>query len=762
MVNKIRRRILMAGALSPVASYVFGAVNPITNENALTGDAAWRVSNYPTFFDWGTQTFSSGVPYPEIEGYASASSVNIGETIGFHVNCAQATFTLKVYRLGWYGGRGSRLMTQIPLTGVKQQIPTPSSLGAIDCNWAQTYALAIPISWTSGMYYAKLVAASGVESAITFVVRDDARDADFIFQSAFNTAQAYNNWGGKSLYEFNSKGSQRATAVSFNRPDSDEGGAGQVTKWELSMIRFLEREGYDVKYIANMDVHNNPSVLLRGKGFLSVGHDEYWSYEMKSAVQTAVDAGKHMAFLGANTCYWQVRISGRTMLAYKENYASDPFMNTDKKRVTGRWRDLPAIGVTDPIARPENNLLGVQYHGDPVNSDLIVFDPTHWIFAGTNVVKGTRFAGLLGYETDAIFANGFSPANLQKVMESPDAFGSSHCTSYTHTSGALVFAAGTMQWSWGVDFVPSWAPNSGTNRTNATFQQINRNLLSRMSGGILSAPTNVRVTGNVIQWDPVSGAATYDLYRSGTSNAPLGTPYKSGLTTPSFVENTPLGTTAYYKIVARNGAASSAPSAEVSIVGTLTKTAQTITFQPLAAKKVGDPAFQISATASSGLPVTFSSLTPSVVTVSGTTVTIVAAGTAIIAANQAGNATYEPAPQVTQSFAVTAATTGNPPLAPSKLTGYSCNTGCWAYASQGGAALRINWTQSTSPGITTNTVYRGNGTTGALTAIATISAATTYIDKSAVVGQTYHYRVTATNLGGTSPMSNDTAVAMMV
>jgi fibronectin type 3 domain-containing protein len=181
--------------------------------------------------------------------------------------------------------------------------------------------------------------------------------------------------------------------------------------------------------------------------------------------------------------------------------------------------------------------------------------------------------------------------------------------------------------------------------------------------------------------------------------------------------------------------------------------AQSIAFGGLSSQQVG-ASFTISASASSGLPVSFTSLTPAVASVSGNVVTSLAVGTAVIAANQVGNAQYSTAPQVTQSFAVTQATAIQPPTG---LTGYACDTGCWA--AYQGLGIRINWTQSSSPNIVSNTIYRGNGQTGATSVVGTIPAGTFYLDKNVVKGQTYHYLVSATSSSGvTSALSNDTAV----
>src|SRR5205807_1234894 len=128
----------------------------------------------------------------------------------------------------------------------------------VECRWTNPYVLAIPSTpgdptdWASGVYLAKLTTGvSGKQSYIIFAVRDDARPSSYLFQSSVTTFQAYNSWGGKSLYDFSSTGG-RAFKVSFNRPYDDGAGTGNfvngVSGWEHNMLRFLEREGYDVAY----------------------------------------------------------------------------------------------------------------------------------------------------------------------------------------------------------------------------------------------------------------------------------------------------------------------------------------------------------------------------------------------------------------------------------------------------------------------------------------------------------------------------------
>ena len=219
----------------------------------------------------------------------------------FFISTAEPSYTLELFRLGWYGGAGGlRVSNPVKLNGILQPTPVPDSItGLIECNWNTSYELRANTQpgfkqrWRSGIYLAKLTAASGKQSYIKFVVRDDRRKPELLFQSSVTTDQAYNNWpgmdqGGRSLYDFNSANA-RAFKVSFNRPYIKGSGTGFFFDWECNMLRFLERENYDVGYCTSIDTHTRPKLLLRSRGFLSVGHDEYWSNEMRKHVEKARD-----------------------------------------------------------------------------------------------------------------------------------------------------------------------------------------------------------------------------------------------------------------------------------------------------------------------------------------------------------------------------------------------------------------------------------------------------------------------------------------
>jgi len=449
----------------------FAHANIITTENARPGTDLWRLSHSPS---------------ADVAAYASSASVIAGDRIRFYVSTPDPRIDVEIFRMGWYGGLGGRRVTgAVERKGGTQPMPEPDADGMIRCNWSESYSLVIPKNWVSGFYLARITGKpSGKQNHVIFVVREE-RKADLLFQSSVTTYQAYNNWGGKSLYAHNSNGAP-AKKVSFDRPYAlPSGPADFLIGWEYDMVRWLEREGYDVTYGTNIDTHARPAMLRRVKAFLSVGHDEYWSWEMRANVEAARDAGIHLGFFSGNTCYWQIRLEDnlRTIVAHKETaLKTDPLAldadTTNDARVTSRWRDAP-------VSRPEEALIGVMSGESQIDGDIVIDDASHWVFANTKLANGDRLRGLLGYEVDAIIGTQ-SPPGLVRLAHSPyvkitntSRTGFSDMTIYTAKSGAIVFAVGTIQWSWGLD---GYGNAARSDRVNAAAQQITRNVLDRMIG----------------------------------------------------------------------------------------------------------------------------------------------------------------------------------------------------------------------------------------------------------------------------------------
>jgi Ca2+-binding RTX toxin-like protein len=495
--------------------------NKITVENQKQGNPV---------SEWGIEGDGSG----NIQGFATEISTNIGQTVSFKIATDSTDYRIEIYRLGYYGGAGARKVGTVDVNLASAQVqPHPivdMSRGLIDCgNWSVSASWTIPSDMVSGVYIAKLVREDGTAGAshIPFIVRDDSSASDIVFQTSDTTWQAYNAWGGASLYygevpvdpadmigytppncSCGLTAIGRASAVSYNRPfitnTSPSGGTHDfIFGVEHSAIRWLEQNGYDVSYISGVDATRSGSLLLNHEAFLSVGHDEYWSAEQRTNVEAARDAGVDLAFWSGNEVYWKVRwetsIDGngtpyRTMVCYKETWGGTPDPSSTS---TGTWRD-PRFA--DPGQEPENSLTGTLFTVDSYRLDTITipYDYSNLRFwRNTDVAElqpGQTFSlvqNLLGYEWDSDVENGYRPAGLINMSLSTVSvatylrdYGTTigpadvthSLTMYRAESGALVFGAGTVFWSWGLD-----ANHEGaTTPTDPNVQQAMVNMFADM------------------------------------------------------------------------------------------------------------------------------------------------------------------------------------------------------------------------------------------------------------------------------------------
>src|SRR4051812_14061042 len=427
--------------------------NPIMMENQLAGNpqSEWDVS---------------GSGDPNIQGYATEISVNKGTLVSFKIKLQPAVaggYIIDVYRLGYYSGDGARLVaTVVPtaqqITDAKNQPACQKDLvtGLIDCgNW-NVSATFDTTGLVSGVYIARPRRTdNGGASHIPFIVRDDARRADVLFQTSDTTWEAYNTYpgpadGGASLYcDYNSSGglsnaggayscATRAAKVSYNRPfdTRDLNKNSWIFNGEYPMLRWLEANGYDVKYWAGVDTDRfgaSPSIGLRSsvapKAFLSVGHDEYWSGQQRANVESARNGGINLAFFSGNEMFWKTRYEAsaidssayRTLVSYKETFAAgtqrlDPDPSAPW---TGTWRD---DRFTPPLdgGRPENGLTGQLWMVNCCSDRLIIGSE----YKNLRFWKNTPVAALapgatyvtppqtLGYEWDEDVDNGARPDGL--------------------------------------------------------------------------------------------------------------------------------------------------------------------------------------------------------------------------------------------------------------------------------------------------------------------------------------------------------------
>jgi len=422
--------------------------NPVGAENALPGSRGWAI-----------QPARSTL----VEGYASEVSVAPGDTVHLHVSTSPgARYRVAVYRVGWYRGRGGRLIACVPgcrldHAGSTRATPAPDpSSGLLELSWPVTDTVQVGAGWVSGYYLANLVLTSGSDAGrgswVPFIVRaPSSRSATILVQAAVNTWQAYNRWGGRSLY-WNHTG-VGDDHVSFDRPYDQRGMprmAGRFANlpqaWEFPLVRFLERYGYDVAYTTDVDTDQNPGELLRHKLVMSAGHDEYWTTTMRDAFERARAAGVNLAFMGANTGYWQMRYddSRRTIIEYRTG-DRDPEPNTALKTV--RFRDLIP-------ARPECTLEGVQSYGIGYGDYTAVaagYTPPDPWFAGTGFKGTSRLPSLVGYEYDTLVDGCVNPAPTVLFHYSGHNVPSADAVRTIAPSGARIFATGSIRFATQLD-----------------------------------------------------------------------------------------------------------------------------------------------------------------------------------------------------------------------------------------------------------------------------------------------------------------------
>ncbi len=473
---------LVLSVLPPVAlgqASCTAPQNAIQAENCLPG-------NPPS------QWYVAGTGSPNIQGFATDISVNAGQTISFKISTNAVLWRIDIYRLGYYQGNDGRLITSIspsvPLPQIQPSCVTDAPTGLIDCgNWGISASWTVPSSTVSGVYFAKLLRLdTGEAGPVIFIVRNDSSHSAILDQTSDTTWQAYNTYGGNSLYAGNPPVG-RAYKVSYNRPINID----DFFAYEFPIVRFLETNGYDVSYFTGVDADRNGALITQHKVFLSVGHDEYWSGGQRANVEAARDAvvnPLNLAFFSGNEIFWKTRwepsIDGtstpyRTLVCYKESSANariDPLDSGSSPIWTGLWQD-PRFSPPADGGRPENALSGTWFKVDPAYDAITVPQADgrmrYWrntSIAGLGLGQvATMPTGTLGYEFDEAPDNGFRPAGLMDLSTttlavsgylyfSPslgyytgNAIATHHLTLYRAPSGALVFGAGSIHYSWGVE-----------------------------------------------------------------------------------------------------------------------------------------------------------------------------------------------------------------------------------------------------------------------------------------------------------------------
>jgi hypothetical protein len=472
--------------------------NPITRENRHEGATDWQL----------TRVRPDGALYRSrwVEGYASRQSVPAGGSIDLYLSTdPPRPVRIEIFRMGYYGGRGARLMATLgPLETRSQPVPEPGPKDLHECRWERTTTLAIPAEWTSGVYLGRLTTVVDEtkepywQSYVIFIVTDD-RPAEVLFQCSDNTWQAYNRWPSHYSVYTHPKGTEGPWAdVSFDRPYGREAqfdgvvndpltmGSGEFLPLEFPLGYWLEQQGYDVAYCANSDMLT-PDRALKCKAWISVGHDEYWDIRQFRSVEKLRDAGVNLLFLSGNTICWvaplRAGFDGRPSRIF---FRGGPYGKEGGYAARRVEKNGPF-----PERGPDEGLLLGARNVDPVNGggDWIIRKPDHWIFDGTGVKAGDRIPGLIGWEyhgDPATEIPGLEVVAAGTAWQGGDNPQQWTATIYPGPKGNFVFNASTIFWAQGLSSPPGhtlpWSHWSRPHGPDPRVQRITRNLLNRAIG----------------------------------------------------------------------------------------------------------------------------------------------------------------------------------------------------------------------------------------------------------------------------------------
>ncbi len=417
-------------------------------QNKLPGTTAWQIT---------TPQSANG-----IMGYASDTQARAGQTVALFVSTQAPTFQVQAYRMGYYQGKGARLVWHsASIPGVVQPAcPLTPGINMVQCNWPASLHVAITAAWPQGDYLFKLVGSGGQQAYVPLTVWDPATQGAYVLVQPVLTEQVFNAFGGYDLYQGGPPGLKgypppdRARVVSFDRPYAYGNGAADFLTNEYPLVRFMEKHGLDVAYWTNITLAVHGSLLLHQKALLSLGHDEEWSLRMRQAATAARNAGVNLLFFAASPVLRKVRLQASPLGPNMEvvNYRdpqADPLYGKDNARVTQNWWGQP------PANDPASTLVGASYIGfnNGTSANMTVVDGTSWVFSGTGLTNGSQIPGVLLTDFDAYLPSRPNPPGVQILTHSPVTISFSNTQMYADTtyytwapSQAGVFESGTNLW----------------------------------------------------------------------------------------------------------------------------------------------------------------------------------------------------------------------------------------------------------------------------------------------------------------------------
>ena len=442
-----------------------------------------------------------------VEGYTGRVSYSPGEELSLHFSTSATTVAVEIVRLGV---KPETVWSAKNIPGRQQSVPIDAS--SQGCKWPVSTKIPLPKTWRSGYYQVQFKVRDGggvftrrgsrtAEGTCFFILKAEVPGATskILLQLSTHTYNAYNNWGGFSLYAFNGRGGNQGHRVSFERPP-----LSQFSNWEQPFVEWAERSGISLEYASNGDLESHPELLKAYRLVLSVGHDEYWSAPMRKTLEGFIGDGGNVAFFSGNTCCWQVRNEegGRALTCLKQNYHSDPVYSERKGYDT-----LSSAWSHHLVGNPENRLTGVGFlwggyhksHGQLMDASgaFTVHQPDHWLFAGTGLKRGDTFGAkdtIVGYECDGCeldWKDGVpsptgrdgTPPTFMVLGTAPAQWHPDDCQWYdrwengrkgnavlgTYTRGGTVVTCGTTDWA------------HGLRGTDPIVESITRTIVTRLS-----------------------------------------------------------------------------------------------------------------------------------------------------------------------------------------------------------------------------------------------------------------------------------------
>jgi hypothetical protein len=476
-----------------------GGQPTVAAENQHPGTRLWRLP--------GPAADVGGLAYGSVSGYVSSPAVLAGAVERIYVDATGARrVRIQIFRIGWYHGAGGREMLASHWLPVVRQPHCAHvfETGLTECDWHPTLAIRIPSALPSGVYIAKLTTPDAASDCL-FVVESSQPQA-LLAQLPTATYEAYNAWGGDSLYPGGNDrvgltGSTQGVEVSYDRPYDSVTGAGQFFARDVAMIQFLERYGYPVSYTTSESVDTNPGQLFGHHALIDFGHSEYWSQRQETGFAHALQAGTSLLFFGSDTLAWRVRYAdataasseagkpGHVIVATKMPLAQRPIRSVSSGVFPDRGARLTGsayLGCITPRVHQPGPPTYLYYPWAPV-SDL----RPSWLFAHTDITAATRIAGIVGYELDQLtpssppttrlVGGGAAPCMRAGAEEPVPGSGQNlaQSTLYTTRQGAIVFNTGTLGWELGLQPVPSASPDA-PRRPDPTVVAMTRNLLAHV------------------------------------------------------------------------------------------------------------------------------------------------------------------------------------------------------------------------------------------------------------------------------------------